>query len=237
MAARKTTKYYRDELVKPHNALAMESLIKEVIAKYGGEYKRISLSQRVDYNWNHRVEGFCTNSKGEVLVMVYWQGDSTDGDDYVSFREVLRNGKSVIRAEHEWLGDRTYCRHGDIRVEKEEVESLIKELAKWLSPSEVKQRKINAELAKINKAISLKLGNEYYRNYYNKYNSNGEQYYNGCGAVRQMLDEQGAKLLKMSEEDIFKAVEKVFKANFKTDYQFGKKEMFGKKTIPYDTTI
>ena len=42
---------------------------------------------------------------------------------------------------------------------------------------------------------------------------------------------------KMSEEEILRAVEKVFKANFKSDYHFGKQDMWGRKTIPFDTTI
>lgn len=224
---RKTNKYYREELAKSHNTLTMENLIKEIIGKYGND-DEIS-PERAEFNWNHCVTAFRISGLNKrLLVRVYWQGDSTDGDDYVYFDDLYRNGKSTIKSTDQ---------HGTLYVEKEELTELISNLAKWLMPNEIKARKIRAEISKIESMVSRKLGNEYYRNYYNKYNSNGEPYYNGCGAVRKMLEEQGEKLLKMSEEEILKAVEKVFKVNFKSDYHFGKKDMWGQKTNPFDTTI
>ena len=232
---RKTAKYYREQLAKRQTSTDFENLIKEVCTKFGGKEKEISLRNRVEFNWNHRVEGFRVSStNGRILVKVYWQGDSTDGDDYVYMTDVLRKGIDVIPAEHEWLGDRTYCRHSDIRVEKEEIDSLIAELAKWLSPSEIKERKIRAELSLIEREISSKLGNEYYNRYASKgWGCKNEEYYNGRRAVNEWVEKVGKDLLKMDKDTIFKVVDTIFHKNYKTDYYFGK-NWNGDRTKPYD---
>lgn len=211
---RKTAKYYRESLVKSQNSTTLESLIKEICTKFGGKDKSISLHQRVEFNWNHRVEGFRIAKNGRVLVKVYWQGDSTDGDDYVYLTDVLRKGTDVIRAQHEWLGDRTYCRHGDIRVEKYEVESLVKELAKWLSPNEIKERKIRDMIYEMEKSL-IPLKNDLYKRFYNKYNS--ECYYNGIYAIDSLIKQKGKELIKLPIERVKEIAEQVFMQNKKAD--------------------
>ena len=235
MTTRKTAKYYREQLTKTHSATELENLISEICTKFGGKDKDISLWKRVEFNWNHRVEGFkVASTNGKILVKVYWQGDSTDGDDYVYLNDVLRKGTDVIKAEHHWDGYRTYEVHSDIRVEREEIDSLIAELAKWLSPEEIKARKISAQLYEISKEIESKLGNEYYTKYASRgWGSKNEEYYNGCRAVRELIKVWGKDVLKMAKEDIFKAVDKVFHTNYKTDYYFGK-NWNGDRTKPYD---
>ena len=231
---RKTAKYYREELAKRQTPTDFENLIKEVCTKFGGKNKSISLRNRVEFNWDHRVEGFILTKGGRVLVNVYWQGDSTDGDDYVYLTDVLRKGTDVIPAEHEWLGDRTYCRHSDIRVEREEVNSLIAELAKWLSPAEVKARKIANQIYTIKYEVSQKLGNEYYNRYARKgFGCKNEEYYNGRRAVNEWLDKAEKDLLKTDMETIFKVVDTIFHKNYKTDSYFGK-NWNGDRTKPYD---
>jgi hypothetical protein len=169
---------------------------------------------------------------GILYVKVYWQGDSTDGDDYVSFNEVYGRGKSVIRAETYWDGCRTRFTHGDINVEKYEVENLIKLLAEWLSPSAIKARKISAELSKVKREIDNKIGNEYYTKYARRFGNN-EEYYNGKGGVSAWVKAQDVNLLKMAIEDIFAMVDKVFQANYKSNSFFGKPDMWSSKTKPY----
>lgn len=233
---RKTAKYYREELVRPHSVTDLENLIKEVCTKFGGKDNSISLWNRVEYNWNHRVEGFDIAKNGRVLVKVYWQGDSTDGTDYVYLTDVLRKGIEVIRAEHHFDCGRTYEVHGDIRVEKYEVVSLVSELAKWLSADEIKKRKISAMLFEKEQVVNRKLGNDYYNEYACGWGANKEGYYNGCAAVRQLVKELGEKLLKMEDAEILRVVDVVFKKNNKNDYYFGKKSMWDSKTKPYDIT-
>lgn len=230
MATRKTAKYYREELVKPQSMNTLNTLIKEIVAKFGSSNDLYIGG--AECNWNHWVKGFSVGKNGILYVKVYWQGDSTDGDDYVSFNEVYGRGKSVIRAESYWDGNRTRFTHGDINVEKYEVENLIKLLAEWLSPSAIKARKISAELSKVKRDIDNKMGNEYYTKYARRFGNN-EEYYNGRGGVNEWVKTQGVDLLKMTIEDIFAMVDKVFQANYKTDRFFGKTDMWSGRTKPY----
>ena len=231
MATRKTAKFYREELVKTQNVNTLNTLIKEVVTKFGSS-NQLYLSG-TECNWDHWVRGFSVDKNGVLYVKVYWQGDSTDGDDYVLFNEVYIKGKSIIRAESYWDGKRTRFTHGDIIVEKFELESLIKVLAEWLSPTAIKERKISAELSKVKREIDNKIGNEYYSKYASKIYSCNEEYFNGRNAVREWVNTQGVNLLKMTIEDIFAMVDKVFKANYKSDRFFGKTDMWSSKTKPY----
>ena len=230
MPIRKTAKFYREELVKTKNTSTLNTLIKEIVTKFGSD-NTIRIGG-TECNWNHWVRGFHVTKKGEVLVLVYWQGDSTDGDGYVSFNDVYGRGNSVIRAETYWDGSRTRFTHGDINVEKYEVEQLIKLLAEWLSPESIKARRIAEELRKIKDEISSILGNAYFTKYARKCGNNDE-FYNGKGAVYEWLEKQGNDLLNMEKTDIFAMVDKVFKANYKTDRFFGKTDMWSNKTKPY----
>lgn len=236
MATRKTAKYYREELVKPQNINVLNTLIKEVVAKYGNE-NRLYIGG-AECNWNHWVKGFSVGKNGSLYVNVYWQGDDTDGDDYVLFNEVYIKGRSIIRAESYWDGFRTRHTHGDIKVEKYEVEQLIKLLVEWLSPSAIKARKIRAELSKVEKAIDDKLGNEYYPKYAKSkmYSCNAE-YFNGRNAVREWVGAQGENLVKMTLDEVFAMVDKVFQANYKSDRFFGKTDMWSGRTKPYIITF
>ena len=231
---RKTAKYYREELVKTQSVNTLNTLIKEVVTKFGSD-NDIYIAG-TECNWNHWVRGFSVGKNGILYVKVYWQGDSTDGDDCVPFSEVFGRGKSVIRAETYWDGYRTRFTHGDINVEKFEVEQLIKLLAEWLSPSAIKARKISAELSKVKEIITNKLGNEYFTKYAHRCGDN-EEYYNGRRAVNEWVTAQGTDLLKMTIEDILAMVNKVFLANYKNDRFFGKVGMWGSKTKPYIITF
>lgn len=143
---RKTKKFYRESIAAQMLATPVE-LLKEVALKYSPKDKwhtEIYLpDDAVPFNWNHRLEriGFGKESK-RLYFDVYWQGDSTDGNTTVGVEDVVRavrwGREYVIPAENEWLGNRTYCRHGDLRIEKEEVENAYKYLVKFLSPEKKK---------------------------------------------------------------------------------------------------
>ena len=232
---RKTAKFYREELAKSHTSNDFENLIKEVCTKFGGKDKSICLWKRVEFNWNHRVEGFRLGKGGRVLVKVYWQGDSTDGDDYVYLTDVLRNGIDVIKAEHHWDGYRTYEVHSDIRVRREEVESLIKELAKWLSASEIKERKLAEQRSQFRISLNPKM-NEFYKRGSHGWMRRDESNDNGCNAVRELLDKEIDKLMKLTMEEVHNIMEKVFRQNCKSD-TFFKKNWNGDREVPYDLSF
>lgn len=139
---RKTKKFYR-ELIAKQMLNTPISTIREVICKYAPEDKwwtRIYLADKTKFNWNHKIEriGVSTDLKGMPYFSIYWQGDSTDGTtsaDLMSVVSAVRYGRDyVIPAEHEFLGDRTYCRHSDLRISKAEVEDAYKALIAYLTP-------------------------------------------------------------------------------------------------------
>ena len=146
---RKTAKYYRDIFASGNVSLSL-SVLPEVIKKFGTKWwssskhnDTLNVRQYTEFNWNHQIERFTLGtskqSKGKVLVDIYWQGDSTDGNE-CEYASNLVYGKT-IPAEHVWLGDRTYCRHGDLRITREEFADALKAVAKYLSPEEIKARK------------------------------------------------------------------------------------------------
>lgn len=215
---KKTAKYYRDILSGNDTRKAL-SVLPEVIKKYGrkrwDKYSKgndiINLRAYTEFEWNHRIEGFFISDRGELCVDIYWQGDSTDGNDSVSAISCL-NGK-VIPAEHEFIGGRTYYRHGDLRISREEFEDAIKAVAKYLDPKDIKARKEAARRSELNNKVfdlicekgkSLE-------------NWEREKYWNGRTAVQKVL-EQNPELLDKTFEELKPIVEKVYDNNERTDY-------------------
>ena len=195
---KKTAKYYRDILSGNDTRKAL-SVLPEVIKKYGnrrhGKYSKgndwLPLRAYTEFEWNHRIEGFFLTDRGELCVDIYWQGDSTDGNDSVSAISCL-NGK-VIPAEHEFIGGRTYYRHGDLRISREEFENAIKAVAKYLDPKDIKARKEAARRSEM------------------------ENFWNGRTAVQKVL-EQNPELLDKTFEELKPIVEKVYDNNERSDY-------------------
>jgi hypothetical protein len=215
---RKTAKYYREQLNIVKNCSMLNSLIKELVDKYGSN-RELSIDGN-KCNWNHWVDGFYISPKNELFVSVYWQGDSTDGTDYVSFNELFNRGKCVIRSKSFWDGNRTRIVHSDINVEKYELDNLISLLIEWLSPNAIKERKIKAEITKLKGMVNSKMGNEYYQKYSRRFGAN-EEYYNGRGAVAELMDKKAIDFIKMDFDEVMEIIDKVFRNNYKTDRCFG----------------
>lgn len=224
-------KFYREELAKSQNNTMLETLIKEVLEKWGGKYNEIT-PKRVEYNWNHRVVSFSLGKGGRVLVKVYWQGDSTDGDDFVYLADVLRKGEDVIRAVHHFDCGRTYEVHSDICVEREEVLNLVKSLVGWLSPNEVKARKLAEQRSQFRISLNPKM-NEFYKRGGHGFFSRDESNDNGYNAVRELLDKEIDKLMKLTMEEVHSIMEKVFRQNCKSN-SFFKMNWNGDREVPYD---
>lgn len=214
---RKTAKYYRDILNSGYLWKAIE-VLPEIIKKFG--HKRwssskgndeLSLHHYTEFEWNHRIDGFFITEKGVVCADIYWQGDSTDGNDSVEVSR-LANGY-VIRGEYEWMGDRTYCRHSDIRISREELENAIKALATYLSPEEIKARKEADRKADLSSKVfdyidTKKKGLERWEM---------ENFWNGRIAVQKVL-EKSPSLLDLTFDQLKPIVEKVFNNNNKSSY-------------------
>lgn len=214
---RKTAKYYRDILTSGniHNAV---KVLPEIIKKFG--YKRwesskgndmLQVRKYTEFEWNHKIVGFFLTKKGSVCVDIYWQGDSTDGNDSLYAEECI-NGKT-IPAEHEFIGDRTYYRHGDLRITAEEFRNAIKAVAQYLSPEEIKARKEADRKAALSDKVfefidAKKKGLDRWEM---------ENFWNGRIAVQKVL-EQNPKLLDLTFEELKPTIDKVFENNNKTDY-------------------
>lgn len=221
---RKTAKYYRDLLTSGNIYNAVKAL-PEIIKKFG--YKRwekyskgndtLNLRKYTEFEWNHRIDGFFLNEKGRVCVDIYWQGDSTDGNDSLYVEECI-NGKT-IPAEHEWLGDRTYYRHGDLRITAEEFRNAIKALAQYLSPEEIKARKEADRKADLQKQVYDLIAEDAPKDKRGGWgrDPDWEYYWNGRYAVQKVLEEN-PNLLNLTFEELKPIVLAVYKNNHKSDY-------------------
>lgn len=141
---RKTKKYYRSKLNNFDTGCAV---IKEIVQKYGTSTRRgyyyIS-NLKPEFNWNHRISGF-TLSKGILYVDIYWQGDSTDGETFVEFSELIAGlrytGKYTIAANYDYVGgdEQYYCRHSEITIEKQELLNAFSQIALRLKSKQTMQ--------------------------------------------------------------------------------------------------
>lgn len=240
---RKTTKWYRDQLA---NIESGAKILSEVVKKYGRKYaykekqadgtykERVSyfyIKTDTEFNWNHRLKEICLYPNGKLLVVVYWQGDSTDGDDSVEFNTLLgktRYGDYVIPAEY-YDADRYGVReerHSPLRIERWEVEGLIKQVEEYLSPKAIKLRKVNdARKEKSDKIYDF---------LHSHVSRKDDCYWNGRCAVQELLEKE-PKLLDKSYDELQPIIKKVFDNNNKSDYYFRGGWFSGPKK-PYNLT-
>lgn len=216
--ARKTAKYYRD-IISKGNVSEVVNLLPEIIKRFG--YKRwedysktndvINLRNYTKFEWNHQIESFFLSDKGNVCVDIYWQGDSTDGNKSEYAKDVMY-GKT-IPAEHEFIGGRTYYTHSDIRISREEFANAIKALAEYLSPENIKKRKIAQAKAELNK----KIFNMIDAKKKDLCRGDFEGFWNGRMAVQKVL-ELHPELYKKTFEELKPIIEKVYDNNDKSDF-------------------
>lgn len=136
---RKTDKYFRTELRKGFTEGS--AVIADVLKKHFTGRWSTEVRVKNEFNWNHCVEGFGLTSKGEVYVNVYWQGDSTDGNNTLRLNDFKYRNEVVIPEESFFDGYRTRKKHSDIRVEKSEIISAFKKVADYLEPAAIEARK------------------------------------------------------------------------------------------------
>lgn len=220
---KKTAKWYRDTLAKCDVRTAI-SLIPEIIKKFGfvTEYNSdINFSRKVvsdNFNWNHSIEGFYLSKEGKVYAKVYWQGDSTDGTTSVLATDLIY-GKT-IPAVHEWLGDRTYCKHSDLRVTPDELRNAIKAIIPLLATDKVRARRKVREnepyVMPMYKRINKFLDAEHS---YNNWGSDTykEKYRNAETAIRSLTIPEAKMYMAMDVNECRAILRKVFDQNYKTN--------------------
>lgn len=134
MTVRKTKKYFKEE-IKASMKRAFESL-PEICKRYGDKVKlsprkssyTIYTENKVtdrsgDTTW--WIKGFYLSSK-KISVMVYWQGDSTDGDEYIEFKSDMYHNISLPPSEPINLGDRWYIKRDGIVITPQNIYEAIK---------------------------------------------------------------------------------------------------------------
>lgn len=231
-ATRKTAKFYQD-ILSGDNLRNAVAVLAEVIRKFGT--KRWSGSKHNDYlkvkaltefEWNHQIVGFGISSskenKGRVYVDIYWQGDSTDGDES-EWADAMLYGKT-IPAVNEWLGDRTYTKHGDLRISRDEFADALKAVARYISPEEIKKRKAAAEEAAKETAFQARVKALCLDRKWNAYKDCGpwssnckQPYWNGHRAVELLIEAHREELRAMDDETLSAVLNKVFSNNEKYD--------------------
>lgn len=151
---KKTKKYYRDELAKGNISV---EILKEIVKKFGTKKQYKGWKDGVthtDYelyvggesNWNHRIHHLEFTNHKKLYVDIYWQGDSTDGDEYIEASEIWSkvryNRDYVIPAEWDEIGGEwgRECRHSPIHVTRDEFNSVIKNIINYLTPESSKKK-------------------------------------------------------------------------------------------------
>ena len=224
---RKTAKYYRD-IFNGNDVRLSLSLIPEVMKKFGfvGEYRtEINFPRKVvsdNFNWNHSIEGFDLSKKGELYAKVYWQGDSTDGTEYVPARYLI--GGYTINAKWDNVGGSwgMECRHSPLNVTEDELRKAIKAIVPLLSSDLTKARKKYQEnrpyVMPLYKRINTLVLND---RPYNRYGSDEykEKRHNAEDAVRSLV-EDAKKYMQMPERECGIILNKIYEQNYKVDAEF-----------------
>ena len=225
---KKTAKYYRD-ILAGGDIYKSVSVLAEVIKKFGYEdtyydYKKkkdvkmgrwyIYIKPYTKFEWNHKIDKLIYNKKeNKVYAEIYWQGDSTDGSTWEEVN-AIKYGK-VIPAEWDKVGGiyGMVERHSPLRIEKEEFVDALKAVTKYLSPEEMKARKIRDKRNEVSKKVYDYIDGK--KADLERWEFEG--FWNGRWAVQKVL-EGNPELLDKDWEVLKPIVEKVWENNNKSDY-------------------
>ena len=227
---KKTAKWYRDQLAKCDVRTAI-NLIPEIIKKFGFVTKyrsEINFPREVvsdNFNWNHSIEGFTFSKVGQLYAKVYWQGDSTDGTEYVPARYLI--GGFTIKAEWENVGGSwgQVCKHSPLEVTEEELRKAIKAIIPLLDAKLIRARKKEREnepfvmpmYGRINKYLSD-------AHPYNRWGTDSykEKHNNAESAIREITISDAKKYMKMDERTCRAILSEIYDLNYKSNAEMAK---------------
>lgn len=145
------------------------TVLKDAVTTYG--YESRSIIVVAPFYRNHCIDSLQLDENGALLVKIYWQGDSTDGDEFMPL-------ESITRDISRW-GEFTVPGNGNhdvIRIDREELYDLYGTVADMFD-----EEKLDKQLDFIRQAVPkvfpaewrdaekcLKWGLKYHRDQYNK---------------------------------------------------------------------
>ena len=134
-----TKKFFREELKK--NYSIAKQLLPTILKRYGvatkvsprKAYYKLWLdndSQVDGYNRDTSwwIRGFELGTDGKVYIMVYWQGDSTDGDEYIKLPNDIYNSAFLPPTQPINMGSYYYTARQGINIRPNEIYEAIKNL-------------------------------------------------------------------------------------------------------------
>lgn len=186
---------YREALKK---GVSIE-LITEILKKFS---PKGLIRVDAEFNWNHEITGFWLNKNGELMIDIYWQGDSTDGNTCISGSSFRSRDTVVVPAEHFFDGSRTRIVHGDLRIEKSELQPTAASLIEWLSDENFQKRELRRRqkeaFEKIDAFFQANVKEKLVRRY-------GVYPYKGLPKwwqLRAMMEEDALRLIDLSPEKL-----------------------------------
>ena len=227
---KKTAKWYRDTLAKCDVRTAIK-LIPEVIKKFGfvSKYRsEINFGRDVineNFNWNHCIEGFDLTKEGKLYAKVYWQGDSTDGTEYVLATDLIY-GKTIAAAWDNVGGEwGMVCRHSPLRIDADELPKAIKAIIPLLATDLIRARKKRQENEPFVMPMYGRINRWMERVHpYNRWGSDSykEKHNNAETAIRELAIPDAKKYMQMDEKECHAILAKVYEQNYKTNEELPK---------------
>lgn len=132
-SGRSDAERYRDELKNtgkiPSSAHPKANAIRKADARTIGDHVKTGETLRVkkvDVGWNGGIEDIHRSRDGRLWANIYWQGDSTDGNDSLLVDDIRRGGASLPATD----------RHSTVRVTPEMLNRAIQSMADRVEDSE-----------------------------------------------------------------------------------------------------
>lgn len=133
-----TKKFFKEEIKK--NYTTAKKVLPVILKRYGTatkvfprkSYYRLWLDkddcvEGYNHGMSWWINGFCLHADKSVSIMVYWQGDSTDGDEYITLPTGLADAY-LPPTKPVNMGSYYYTARQGISISYDEIYEAIKKL-------------------------------------------------------------------------------------------------------------
>lgn len=134
------TKNFFRERIKANRTEAYK-LLPTILKRYGvatkvsprKAYYKLWLDNDTEVSGYNRdtswwIRGFCLHADNTISIMVYWQGDSTDGDEYISLPKNIYDSAHLKSSTPVNISGDYYIARNAINIRPEEIYEAIKNL-------------------------------------------------------------------------------------------------------------